>query len=285
VRTLRTVAELRAALAARRAAGRTVGLVPTMGALHDGHLALVARARDACDEVVVSVFVNPTQFDDAGDLAAYPRDEADDAELAAQAGADLLFAPRVEEVYPPGFATQVVVEGPAGPLEGEHRGAGHFRGVATVVLKLLNMVRPDVVLLGQKDAQQVAVVRRVVRDLDLDVRVEVGDTVREPDGLALSSRNRRLAPADRERAVALHRGLEAAEGVVRAGGRDAAAVLAAARDAIVRHGVEPEYLALVDADSFAPLDVVRDGALVAVAARVGDVRLIDNHPLAPNRRP
>ncbi|MDQ3609910.1 MAG: pantoate--beta-alanine ligase, partial [Actinomycetota bacterium] len=184
--TIRTIAALREALLPARRAGRTIGLVPTMGALHDGHLALIAAARAACDVVVVSVFVNPRQFDDAGDLAAYPRDETRDARLAAGAGADLLFAPDADELYPAGFATSVGVRGVAEPLEGAHRGPAHFDGVATVVTKLLNAAGPDVAFFGQKDAQQVAVIRRLTTDLAIPVRIETVRTVREPDGLALS---------------------------------------------------------------------------------------------------
>ncbi|WP_198671611.1 pantoate--beta-alanine ligase, partial [Desertihabitans aurantiacus] len=202
MQTIRTVDELRAVLAGHRRAGRTIGLVPTMGALHEGHLALVRAAAAGADVVVMSLFVNPTQFNDAGDLAAYPRDETRDAELADGAGVDVLFAPAVEEVYPTGFATTISVGGVSERLEGAHR-PGHFDGVALVVTKLFGMVRPDVAWFGQKDAQQVAVVRRVVADLDLGVRIETVPTVREPDGLALSSRNVRLGAEDRVRALAL----------------------------------------------------------------------------------
>jgi len=276
VRTVRTVAELRAVLAPLRADG-PVGLVPTMGAFHDGHLSLIRRARATCDEVVVTLFVNPTQFDDAEDLDAYPRDERADAALAAEAGADLLFAPPPEAVYPPGFATTVSVADITAPLEGESRGGAHFTGVATVVCKLLNMAQPDVAFFGQKDAQQVAVIRRLVRDLDIPVRIEVGETIREPDGLALSSRNVRLASADRERALSLRRALDAARDAVRAGERDAAAIAAAGRAAMSDWDVEPEYLALVTPDTFAPVARLNgERVLIALAARVGDVRLIDN---------
>ena len=200
MRTVRTVAELREALAPQRRAGRTIGLVPTMGAFHAGHLALMRRARADTDVVVVSLFVNPTQFRPGEDLSAYPRDEAADAAEAAEAGVDMLFAPAPEEVYPAGFATDVRVGTVTEPLEGAARGPEHFHGVTTVVTKLFNMVGPDVAYFGQKDAQQVAVIRQLVRDLDIPVRVEVCPTVREHDGLALSSRNRYLEGADRERA-------------------------------------------------------------------------------------
>jgi pantoate--beta-alanine ligase len=282
MRTLRTIAELRAELAGPRRAGRAIGLVPTMGALHEGHLSLVRQARASCEVVVVTLFVNPAQFDDDADLRAYPRDEARDARLAAAAGADLLFAPAAAEVYPPGFATTVLVAGgEVGRLEGQARGAEHFAGVATVVTKLLNIVGPDVAFFGQKDAQQVAVIRRLVRDLDMPVRIEVGATVRDPDGLALSSRNVRLRGAERERALALPRALDAARGAVAGGERDPAAIAAAARTAMSAVGVQPEYLELVAPDTFAPVRRIgSERVLVAVAARVGDVRLIDNELLA-----
>ena len=277
MKTLRTVAELRAALNGPRRAGRSIGLVPTMGALHEGHLSLVRRARAGCDEVVVTLFVNPTQFDQSADLAAYPRDEQRDAALAAEAGADVLFAPPAGEIYPLGFATTVTVDEISAPLEGAERGPAHFAGVATVVTKLLNMAQPDVAYFGQKDAQQVAVIRRVVRDLDLPVRIEVGETVRDADGLALSSRNVRLRPDDRRRALALHRGLQAIRACHAAGERDATILAAIGRAAMSELGVAPEYLALVAPDTFAPVPTVGEQpVLVAVAARVGDVRLIDN---------
>jgi pantoate--beta-alanine ligase len=277
MKTLRTVAELRAALNGPRRAGRSIGLVPTMGALHEGHLSLIRRARSTCDEVVVTLFVNPAQFGESGDLATYPRDEARDAALAAAAGADILFAPSPAEVYARGFATTVTVAEVSAPLEGRHRGGEHFTGVATVVTKLLNMTQPDVALFGQKDAQQVAVIRRLVRDLDIPVRIEVGATVREADGLALSSRNARLAGEDRARALALRRGLEAVRACAAAGERDAIVLAAIGRAAMAELGVEPEYLELVTPDTFAPVSSIGDErVLVAVAARVGGVRLIDN---------
>ena len=286
MRTVRTVADLRAALAEPRRAGGRIGLVPTMGALHDGHISLIDRARCSCDVVVVTLFVNPSQFDEADDLAAYPRDEAGDALLAAGAGADLLFAPAPAEVYPPGFATTVTVGGVSAPLEGEARGAAHFYAVATVVCKLLNMAQPDIAFFGQKDAQQVAVIRRLVRDLNIPVEIEAGATVREHDGLALSSRNARLRGDERERALALRRGLDAVRARAAAGERDPAALAAAGRAAMTALSVEPEYLALVAPDTFAPVARI-DGeqVLVAVAARVGDVRLIDNDILEGGARP
>ncbi len=277
MRTVRTVAELRALLLPDRRAGRTIGLVPTMGALHDGHLSLLRRAAQETDVVVMSLFVNPTQFDEATDLDAYPRDEAADAALASDAGCDVLFAPPVSEVYPDGFCTTVTVDGPlTTTLEGAHRGAAHFAGVTTVVTKLLNMVGPDVAFFGQKDAQQALVIRRLARDLDLPSRIEVCATVREDDGLARSSRNVRLRGADRERALALHCALQAAEHAVAGGEHDADAVATRAREAMQTFSVHPEYLAVVDPDTLVPRKEIDGETLVAVAARVGEVRLIDN---------
>jgi pantoate--beta-alanine ligase len=254
-----------------------------MGAFHAGHHALMHAARERCDEVVVSLFVNPAQFNEAADLSAYPRDEARDAAEAAELGVDVLYAPSVEEVYPPGFATTVRVEGLSDVLEGAERGPGHFAGVCTVVTKLFNVVTPDSAFFGQKDAQQVAVLRRMVRDLDLDVELVIVPTVREPDGLAMSSRNGRLDTDERRRAAALSRGLRAAEQAVAEGARDAAAIEGAARAAM--DGVEPEYLALVHPDSFLPMKTVDGRVLLAVAARIGATRLIDNTIIQPAATP
>jgi pantoate--beta-alanine ligase len=279
MRTIRTVAEMRAWLGNARDRDRSVGLVPTMGAFHAGHHSLMQAARDEMDEVVVSLFVNPAQFNDPNDLAAYPRSEANDAAEASELGVDVLFAPAVSEIYPEGFATTVSVAGLSEVLEGAERGPGHFAGVCTVVCKLLNIVAPDVAYFGQKDAQQVAVVKRMVRDLDMTVRIEVMPTVREPDGLALSSRNVRLSPADRARALGLSRALNAAAAVVAAGERDADSIRAAALAEI--GDVDAEYLAIVDPLTFAPLRTVSARTLVAIAAQVGPVRLIDNIVLEP----
>jgi pantoate--beta-alanine ligase len=278
MKTVRTVAELRAELRPARRAERSIGLVPTMGSLHEGHLSLVRRARAECDVVVVSLFVNPAQFGPGEDLAAYPRDEARDADLAAAEGVDLLFAPATDEVYPEGFATTVSVAGVTEVLEGDpaSRGPGHFAGVATVVAKLLNMVQPDVAYFGQKDAQQALVINRLVRDLDIPVRVSVCPTVRDPDGLALSSRNAYLDPEERERAVALSRALRAAEAKVGEGVLDRASVLEAANAELRAAGVEPEYLELRSAQDLSPVERVNGSTLLAVAARVGRARLIDN---------
>jgi pantoate--beta-alanine ligase len=247
VKTVRTIAEVRAEVGA---CDGSVGLVPTMGALHTGHEALIRAARTENDLVVVSLFVNPAQFDQGADLAAYPRDEARDSAAAEAAGADLLFAPAQEEIYPTGFQTWVDVEELSRVLEGDHR-PGHFRGVATVCLKLFNIVRPDRAYFGQKDAQQVAVIRRLVRDLDLDLQIRAVPTVRDPDGLALSSRNARLSPDEREAALALPRALAT---------RDPERARAALA------GLDVDYVEIADFDP----------PVLAAAVRVGGTRLIDN---------
>jgi pantoate--beta-alanine ligase len=277
MRTIRTIAEMRAWLGNCRAQKRSVGLVPTMGAFHAGHHSLMRAAKDEMDEVVVSLFVNPAQFNDAKDLQNYPRSEANDAVEAGELGVDVLFAPPTSEIYPEGFATTVSVGGLSEVLEGAERGPGHFAGVCTVVCKLLNIIAPDAAYFGQKDAQQVAVVKRMVRDLDIPSKIEVLPTVREPDGLALSSRNVRLSPEDREQALSLSRALFAARDAVAAGERDVERVRAIAL-AQLR---DPEYLAIVDPISFSPLTTIAAPALVAVAAHVGPVRLIDNIVLEP----
>jgi pantoate--beta-alanine ligase len=279
--TVRSVAALRSTLAEPRRAGRRIGVVPTMGAFHDGHLSLMRAARAECDVVVVTLFVNPTQFAPTEDLASYPRAEAHDAELAADLGVNFLFAPPLGEVYPPGFATTVSVRGVSEPLEGAARGVSHFDGVATVVTKLLNMVGPDVAYFGQKDAQQALVIKRLVRDLDIPVRIEVRPILREPDGLAMSSRNAYLSAGDRRRAAALRRGLAAAERATAGGERNARTVRAAALDALSAAGIEPEYLEIVDPESLQPVEDIARPTLLAVAARVGPARLIDNTILTP----
>ncbi|HKT58134.1 MAG TPA: pantoate--beta-alanine ligase [Microbacterium sp.] len=279
MRILRTIAEVRAAVADARADGGSVGLVPTMGALHEGHLSLIRRARAESDLVVTSLFVNPTQFGPNEDLAAYPRDEATDAAAAETAGADILFAPAVDEVYPHGFATSIHVAGVTEVLDGASRGPGHFDGVATVVTKLFQVVAPDAAYFGQKDAQQVLVVRRLVRDLDMPVRIVACPIVREPDGLAMSSRNVYLDPAARRQATALNRALEAAAAAVASGAAAADDVLAPARAVLAEAGIDPEYLELRSPDDLHELDAVRAQALLLVAARVGAARLIDNRIL------
>jgi pantoate--beta-alanine ligase len=276
MRIVRDVAAVRAAV---NGAGR-VGLVPTMGAFHEGHLSLIRAARESCDLVVVWLFVNPTQFNEASDLVNYPRDEERDAALAAECGTDILFAPPVEEVYPAGFATTVTVSGIADVLEGAHR-PGHFAGVATVVAKMLNMVGPDVAFFGAKDAQQVAVVRRMVADLNLPVTIEVLPIIRDPDGLAMSSRNVRLDADDRRRALALHRGLTAARDAAAAGQCDATSLAGIVEDELARDSLAAEYVAVLDPDTFAPVATVERPTLIALAVRVGPVRLIDNMEVTP----
>jgi pantoate--beta-alanine ligase len=276
----RSKADLREALRPAHQDRQTIGLVPTMGYLHDGHLSLLSAARKRCDVVVMSLFVNPGQFGPTEDLASYPRDEARDLELAGRAGVDIVYAPPPDEVYPDGFATTVEVGGRLTEvLDGapESRGPAHFRGVTTVVAKLFNAVGPDVAFFGQKDAQQAVVIRRMARDLDIPVGIEVLPTVREPDGLAMSSRNAYLAPEDRERAAALSRALHAAEAIAASGETSTATALEAARAELERAGIEPEYLEARDPDSLAPVDSLNgQPVLIAVAARVGAARLIDN---------
>ncbi|HEY7396421.1 MAG TPA: pantoate--beta-alanine ligase [Gemmatimonadaceae bacterium] len=274
---IRVIPELRTDLDAHRRAGKTIGFVPTMGYFHDGHRSLMRRARETTDVVVVSSFVNPAQFNDPKDLAAYPRDEERDFGIASDEGVDLVFAPAAEEIYPPGFATSVSVGGITEQLEGAFRGAGHFAGVATVVAKLFNIVAPNIAFFGQKDAQQALVIRRMVRDLDFPIRIEVCPTVREADGLAMSSRNVRLDDKARQQALALSAALLAAEKSVVDGTRDPKSVLATAREVLAHAGVSPEYLELVSADTLAPVrEEIRGEALLALAAQIGGVRLIDN---------
>jgi pantoate--beta-alanine ligase len=284
MRTVTSVGRLRDTLSPVRREGATIGLVPTMGAFHDGHLSLMRHARHECDLVVVSLFVNPTQFDDPRDLDLYPRDENRDADLAAAAGVDLLFAPAASEVYPAGFATHVAVDGLTERLEGASRGRGHFTGVTTVVTKLLNMVGPDVVFFGQKDAQQAIVIKRLVRDLDLPVRIEVCPIVRDPDGLALSSRNAHLSPAERARSLALFRALATVTAAVQAGERDPRTATASARAAVGAAGLELEYLELVDPDTLVSVQEIRGQVMAVIAARVGRTRLIDNVLIKPLKR-
>jgi pantoate--beta-alanine ligase len=280
VNVARTKDDLRARLEAPRREGKTIGLVPTMGYLHDGHLSLLGVARDRCDVVVMSLFVNPAQFAPDEDLATYPRDEARDLELAEAAGVDIVYAPPVDEVYPEGFSTTVEVGGGlTDVLDGapERRGSGHFRGVTTVVAKLLNAVGPDVAFIGQKDAQQAVVIRRMVRDLEFPVEIDVLPTVRDSDGLAMSSRNAYLRPEDREQALALSRALRVAESVAASGETRTEAALAAARVELEAAGIELEYLEARDAETLAPAAELNGRpVLIAVAARVGPARLIDN---------
>lgn len=281
--TVREEAALRREIGRFRATGERIGFVPTMGALHEGHLSLVHRARELSDRVVVSIFVNPTQFGPDEDLERYPRTPEEDARRLAAEGCDLLFLPDEATIYAPGFATWVTVEGPAEGLEGVHR-PGHFRGVATVVTILLNLVQPDLAIFGEKDAQQLAVVRRLVRDLRLPVEIVAGSTVREDDGLALSSRNAYLDREERRAARVLSRALEAARAAVREGERDADEVrrrLAEVLSAEPRADVE--YAEVVDAESFRPVESIRTPVVIPLAVKIGATRLIDNIRLDPSR--
>ncbi len=287
MKTLRTRSELRDALAEPRREGKRIGLVPTMGYFHDGHLSLMRQAREDCDLVVVSLFVNPTQFGPGEDLDAYPRNEDRDVELAAAAGVDLIWVPEVGEMYPEGFATTVEVGNElTGVLEGdpEHRGPSHFRGVTTVVAKLFNSVQPDVAYFGRKDAQQAVVIERMTRDLDFPVEVAVLPTVREDSGLALSSRNAYLTAEQREQATAISRALRAAERAAREGETSTDALVEAARNELRNSGIEPEYVeARAAEDLSAVAELNGRPVLLAVAARVGRARLIDNVLITPNR--
>ncbi len=269
-------AALKASLRPLEREGIRIGLVPTMGALHDGHLSLVRAARDAgAEHVVASIFVNPLQFGKNEDLDRYPRELEQDLDLLFSAGCDAVFCPTPEVMYPRGFQTAVEVERVTRGLCGDHR-PGHFRGVATVVLKLFNLVRPYVAVFGEKDFQQLATLRALARDLDLDVNVVGAPLVRDTDGLALSSRNRRLSPDERELALALPRGLFAAESAYRAKERSAAALIEAARAPLTEAGLEPEYLELRSFYDLEPLDRAEAPSVLLAAVTVGTVRLLDN---------
>lgn len=282
VRIIRSKLELRDALSETRQQGGSIALVPTMGALHAGHLSLLRAARAECDLVVMSLFVNPAQFGPNQDLERYPRDEQRDARLASSVGVDIIYAPPVEEVYPPGFSTTVAVERLTEVLCGDpaRRGPDHFRAVTTVVAKLFNTVQPDLAYFGQKDAQQALVIRRMVRDLDYPVKVAVLPTVREPDGLAMSSRNQYLDAENRARAIAIPRALRAAEEAART--KNLGAALGAARAELAAAGIEPEYLEARDAEDLYPVTEVNGRPiLIAIAARLGGARLIDNVLIKP----
>ena len=275
-RVICSVAELQRWSDAARAAGRRIALVPTMGALHEGHLSLVRLGYHLADRVVVSIFVNPTQFGPAEDFARYPRDLDRDLEALRKVGADVVFAPSVEEIYPSGDATWVDVERLTAGLCGRSR-PGHFRGVTTVVARLFNAARPHVAVFGEKDYQQLAVIRRMARDLGFGIEVVGGQIVREPDGLAMSSRNVFLSARARQQATSLHAALHEARASVRAGVRDAEALVAQVRQRIEKEPLaELDYVELVDADTLEPLRAVRGPALLALAVRFEGTRLIDN---------
>ena len=284
MRTCATIEEMRSASRAARQQGRRLGLVPTMGALHEGHLSLVRAANSCCDVVAVSIFVNPAQFGPNEDLAKYPRSFERDCELLAKGGVDLVFAPSVEEMYPTGAVTWVTVEELSDKLDGRSR-PGHFRGVTTVVSKLFHIVEPDVAFFGQKDAAQVAIIRHMVRDLDIPVEIVACPTVREPDGLAMSSRNAYLNPQQRKQALVLYRSLMRVKKRTEEGEHNAARLIAAARDEFASEpSVRLDYFEIVNPDRLDPVDDVSKGALVAVAARVGTTRLIDNILLPGSHR-
>ncbi|NJN98959.1 MAG: pantoate--beta-alanine ligase [Anaerolineales bacterium] len=258
----------------------TWGLVPTMGYLHEGHLALVRRAREENDRVGVSIFVNPIQFNNPNDLTAYPRDMERDLALLQEAGADLVWTPPPDIVYPPGYQTYIEVEEVTRPLEGTSR-PGHFRGVATVVAKLFNVFQPQRAYFGQKDAQQVVVIKRMVEDLNFNLEIVVHPTVREADGLAMSSRNARLSPAARQQATCLYRALQAAKTALESGQREAEALRAVMRDIIETTPLAHlDYISVAHPDTLAELDVVEDRALLSLAVFVAEVRLIDNMVIA-----
>ncbi len=272
----RDITTTRQAVAAARTAGLRVGFVPTMGALHRAHLSLVEAARRDCGFVAVSIFVNPTQFGPNEDYEAYPRDEAGDLAKCRQAGVDLVFLPTVEVMYPPGSATTIHVAGLTDTLCGPHR-PGHFDGVATVVAKLFNIVQPDVAYFGQKDAQQLAVIRQMVRDLDFPIEIVGCPTVREPDGLALSSRNAYLSPAQRQQATCLYRALCRARELIEAGEQNPDVVVRAMRLIVEQAGpADIDYISIVDPGTLAPVDRITGPVLIALAVRIGQTRLIDN---------
>jgi pantoate--beta-alanine ligase len=278
-----TIHEMRDASRALRRSGKQLGFVPTMGALHEGHLSLVRSARALCDAVAASIFINPTQFGPGEDLAKYPRSFERDCEMLEREGVELLFAPTVEEMYPSGAVTWVTVEELSSKLDGLSR-PGHFRGVTTVVAKLFHIVEPDAAFFGQKDAAQVAIIRRMVRDLNLAVRIVVCPIVREADGLAMSSRNAYLDPEHRKRALALQRALMRVEGLAKAGERDTSRLLAAGREEIAKeNAVRLDYLDVVDSDTLDPVEHISGSVLIAVAAYVGSTRLIDNIVLEISR--
>lgn len=285
MKVVRSVAKMQELSRQARAGGLAVGFVPTMGYLHDGHLSLLRKAREEADLVVVSIFVNPTQFNNPEDFANYPVDEKADAAMLEEEGVDVLFLPSAGEVYPAGAATRVTVSGLTDELCGRFR-PGHFEGVATVVAALFNMVLPDVAVFGRKDFQQLQVIRRMTRDLHFPVRIVAGDTVRERDGLAMSSRNARLAPAERERAVVIPKALSAAAAAYSRGERDASR-LADAASAVLSacDALRVEYLEVVDPDAISATTVADDRSVMAVAAWLGPVRLIDNVTLAEGTQP
>ncbi|HEX9902826.1 MAG TPA: pantoate--beta-alanine ligase [Acidobacteriota bacterium] len=276
MRIITSLRQMKVASARFRAAGQTIGLVPTMGYLHQGHLSLVRASKKTTDATVVSIFVNPTQFGPREDLAKYPRDFARDARMLRAEGADILFIPRAADMYPPGYKTYVEVHELQNKLCGRSRPI-HFRGVCTVVLKLFNTVRPDKAFFGQKDAQQAIIIRRMVQDLDLDVKVEVKPIIRDADGLALSSRNAYIKPEERKAALVLTRSLKEAKMMVDQGQRKTAVLIGRIRSRLQDEPLaRVDYVAVVDPEELEPLSLVKDGALIALAVFIGRTRLIDN---------
>ena len=283
MKLIRTIDEMRAFRSATRKSSKCIGLVPTMGALHEGHLSLVRAAREKSDVVAVSIFVNPTQFGPNEDFAKYPRNLERDSEMLDRAHVDVIFVPSVEDMYPAGAVTWVTVEDMSDRLCGKSR-PGHFRGVTTIVAKLFNIVEPDVAFFGQKDAAQVAIIRRMVKDLNMPVAIEVCPIIRELDGLALSSRNAYLNPEERKAALVLHRALHRAQKLFAGGERNSAKLVAAGKQ---EFDSEPsgrlDYFEIVDLDSLEPITTISNRALIAVAGFIGNTRLIDNIIVDPNR--
>lgn len=278
MRVIGSVPEMQQIARALRGEGKRVGIVPTMGSLHDGHLSLIRIAREHSDVVVTTIFVNPKQFGPSEDFVQYPRNLDRDRQLAEHAGTDILFAPSNEEIYPPSYQTYVMVEEITSVLEGKVR-PGHFRGVTTVVAKLLNITQPTVAVFGQKDAQQSAAIRQMVRDLNIDVKIVVAPIVREPDGLAMSSRNVYLSPAERKDAVVLSESLQLAEQIIRAGQQNASAVRKRMEEKIqTKNSITIDYVSIADADTLDELDELSPGhhVLISLAVRIGGTRLIDN---------
>jgi len=282
MKTVKDLSPLRALISDARAQSKSIGFVPTMGALHEGHLSLVRLARKECGFTVVSIFINPLQFAPGEDFDRYPRHEADDAAMLESAGADVLYIPDAKEFYPPDFSTAIEVGGVSEGQEGAAR-SGHFRGVATVVAKLFLRVQPDAAFLGRKDLQQVAVIRRMTRDLDFPIRIEVGPIVREPDGLALSSRNSYLSVDERRTASALSRALFAARSRAAAGTVESRELERETRELLERAGLAVDYAEVVDPETMRRMDRAAAGTALAAAVRVGKIRLIDN-VLIPEER-
>lgn len=276
MQTVTTIEAVRSAVAQARSEGKTIGLVPTMGALHAGHISLIEAARKRCGFVVVSIFVNPTQFGPSEDLDKYPRDLSSDEEKCRAAGVDIIFAPSTGEMYPAENITWVTVEGLTENLCGQSR-AGHFRGVTTVCAKLFNIVGADVAFFGQKDAQQAAVIRRMVADMNLPLEIVVCPIVREDDGLAMSSRNKYLSEIERKDAVLLSKSLNECEKLVADGMREVSELVKAMREILAKSEfILPEYVSIVDLDNLKPIEIIESQALVAIAVRIGKTRLIDN---------